>query len=428
MQKPSSRPTIPGSPSRRTLIAAAVCGAPFTVGAAGAAAAPARPGPELAPPAEVQPGAAGYEHPGLLHTASDLEEMSVRVESGASPWAQGYERLAANGHAGADWQARPLQTVVRGGDGQNYMQLALDIHTAYQNALRWRLTGAPEHGAAAVGILNGWASTLSAISGNADRFLAAGIYGYQLANAAELLHDHPELDKAGVQDLLLQVFYPLNDDFLTNHNDSVITNYWANWDLCTMASVLAIGVFTDREDLVDRAVTYFQDGEGNGSILHAIPFVYDDENLAQWQESGRDQGHSIMGIGLMAAFCEMAWSQGIDCWGHDDNRFLKAAEYVAKYNLGHDVPFTEYTWQSGPSSTPPHVGWQTHTEISGTARGQQRPVWELILAHYAGRRGLEAPWVEEMVGTLRPEGGGGDYGDTSGGYDQLGFGTLSASA
>src|SRR5690625_7017875 len=75
------------------------------------------------------------------------------------------------------------------------MQLALDVHAAYQNALRWRLTGASEHGAAAVGILNGWASTLSAISGNADRFLAAGIYGYQLANAAELLHDHPELDK-----------------------------------------------------------------------------------------------------------------------------------------------------------------------------------------------------------------------------------------
>src|SRR5690625_6967909 len=67
----------------------------------------------------------------------------------------------------------------------------------------------------------------------------------------------------------------------------------------------------------------------------------------------------------------MAWSQGIDCWGHDDNRSLKAAEYVAKYNLGHDVPFTEYTWQSGPSSTPPHVGWQTHTEISGTARSEE---------------------------------------------------------
>src|SRR5690625_970510 len=131
MQKPSSRPTIPGSPSRRTLIAAAVCGAPFTVGAAGAAAAPARPGPELAPPAEVQPGAAGYEHPGLLHTASDLEEMSVRVESGASPWAQGYERLAANGHAGADWQARPLQNVVRGGDRKSTRLNSSHVASSY---------------------------------------------------------------------------------------------------------------------------------------------------------------------------------------------------------------------------------------------------------------------------------------------------------
>ena len=41
-----------------------------------------------------------------------------------------------------------------------------------------------------------------------------------------------------------------------------------------------------------------------------------------------------MGIGLMGAFCEMAWNQGVDLYGYDDNRFLKAAQYVAKYNLG----------------------------------------------------------------------------------------------
>src|SRR5690625_7586234 len=96
------------------------------------------------------------------------------------------------------------------------MQLALDVHAAYQNALRWRLTGAPEHGAAAVGILNGWASTLSAISGNADRFLAAGIYGYQLANAAEQQTAHPVLDKAVVQVLLQQVNTTLIDVSLTH--------------------------------------------------------------------------------------------------------------------------------------------------------------------------------------------------------------------
>ena len=151
--------------------------------------------------------------------------------------------------------------------------------------------------------------------------------------------------------MLLTIFHPMNEQFLTDHNGAVITNYWANWDLCNMASVLAIGIFADRDDLVDRAVDYFHNGAGNGSLAHAVPFLYDD-GLAQWQESGRDQAHTVMGIGLMGAFCEMAWNQGIDCYGVDDNRFLKGAEYVAKYNLGHDVPFTPYSWQSGPRQRP----------------------------------------------------------------------------
>jgi hypothetical protein len=224
--------------------------------------------------------------------------------------------------------------------------------------------------------------------------------------------------------MLLNIFHPMNEDFLTNHNGAVITNYWANWDLCNMASVLAIGIFADRDDLVERAVTYFQSGAGNGSLPKAVPYVYEDEGLAQWQESGRDQAHSIMGIGLMGAFCEMAWNQGIDCYGHDDNRFLKAAEYVAKYNLGHDVPFTPYTWQSGPLSTASHAGWRTQTVPGEGGRGQGRPVWDQVLGHYSGRKGLSTPWVSQIAATLRPDGGGGDYGPNSGGYDALGFGTL----
>lgn len=369
-----------------------------------------------------------YAHPGLLHTASDLSDISTRVGAQAQPWYAGFERLAANGRANAGWMPRPLADVLRGGTGQNYMQMVYDVHAAYQNALRWQATGIEEHGAAAVRILNAWSSSLASIGGNADRFLAAGIYGYQFANAAELVRDRGDFQYTPFRDMLLNIFYPMNEQFLTFHNNAVITNYWANWDLCTMASVLAIGIFADRDDLVDRAVDYFHNGAGNGSLAHAVPFVYDSEGLAQWQESGRDQGHTVMGIGLMGAICEMAWNQGIDLWGADDNRFLKASEYVAKYNLGNDVPFTPYSWQSGPNTTAPHVGWQTQTVISDNSRGQLRPVWELILGHYSGRRGLSAPWTEQMVAAVRAEGGGGDYGQTSGGYDQLGFGTLTAAA
>jgi hypothetical protein len=362
--------------------------------------------------------------PGLLHSAADLERVAGKVAAGAQPWAAGWDRLAANGRSSASWSPRPLRDVIRGGAGDNVGQMYLDIHAAYQNALRWRLTGDKAHGDTAVAILNAWSGTLRSLSGNADRFLAAGIHGYQFANVGELVRDHPGFDLPRFQKMLLGIFYPMNEDFLTRHNGAVITNYWANWDLCNMCSVLAIGAFTDRKDLVNRAIGYFRNGKGNGSIRNAVPVVYNREGLAQWQEAGRDQGHTVMGIGLMATFCEMAWHQGVDCYGYDNNRFLKAAEYVAKYNLGHDVPFTEYTWQSGPLSIAAHVGWDTQTVVSAAGRGHVRPVWDLVLGHYAGRRGLSAPWTRRMAESIRADGGGGDYGTGGGGFDQLGFTTL----
>ena len=418
--------------TRRNVLGGALIAASFAVsGAAGGAASPARAlvASGVAPRmAFASLGGSGYAHPGLVHTASDLGDLAARVAAQSQPWYSGYQRLAGNGRSNPAWNPRPLATVLRGGTGQNYMQMVYDIHAAYQNALRWRATGLEEHGAAAVRILNAWSSSLVTIGGNADRFLAAGIYGYQFANAAELVRERSDFQLTAFRDMLQNVFHPMNEQFLTFHNNAVITNYWANWDLCNMASILAIGIFADRDDLVDRAVDYFHNGAGNGSLPHAVPFVYADQGLAQWQESGRDQGHTMMGMGLMGAICEMAWNQGIDLWGADDNRFLKAAEYVAKYNLGNDVPFTPYSWQTGPNTTAGHVGWQTQTVVGAGSRGQLRPVWEAILGHYAGRRGLAAPWTAQMVQLVRAEGGGGDYGQESGGYDQLGFGTLTAAA
>lgn len=359
--------------------------------------------------------------PRLLHTGDDLRRMRAQVLAGAQPWTAGWDRLVNNPHSRASWTPRPVATVVRGGTGENYAQLYNDIHAAYQNALRWHVSGDDSFATTASGILNAWSRTLTAIEGNADRFLAAGIYGYQFAVTADLLRGHEGFDLAAAQTMLLNVFHPLNDRFLTSHNDAHISNYWANWDLCTMNAILAIGVLCDRRDLVDRAVSYFKTGGGNGAIGNAVPFLHPD-GLGQWQESGRDQGHTMMGVGQMGTFCEMAWNQGIDLYGYDDSRFLKAAEYVAKYNLGYDVPFTTYSWQSGQSGA-----WRSQTVISDAGRGQVRPVWELIYNHYVIRRGFDAPHVTQIAAHVRPEGGGGDYGPNSGGFDQLGFGTLAFS-
>jgi hypothetical protein len=109
----------------------------------------------------------------------------------------------------------------------------------------------------------------------------------------------------------------------------------------------------------------------------------------------------------------MAWNQGDDLFGYDNNRFLAGVEYVAKYNLGNDVPYTAYTNSD-----------VTQPVISDKGRGVGRPCWELIFNHYVVRQGLIAPYCTLAAAQTRPEGGGGDYGPNSGGFDQLGYGTL----
>ncbi len=127
-----------------------------------------------------------------------------------------------------------------------------------------------------------------------------------------------------------------------------------------------------------------------------------------------------MGMGQMGAICGMAWNQGDDLYSYDSKRFLKAAQYVATYDLGNEMPFSAYTWGSGQN-----CAQNSQTAISAASRGQVRPVWALRHYHYNRRLSLDDRYVSQMCFSVpAPEGGGGDYGSTSGGYDQLGFGTL----
>ncbi|MFI6011439.1 alginate lyase family protein [Streptomyces sp. NPDC051243] len=372
-------------------------------------------------PAAPALAAGAHAHPGLLHTRADLDRMAAKVKAGAAPYTAGFAKLTANRHAQSGWTANPQTTVIRGGDGQNYGILFRDVHAAYQNALRGHVSGEDAHLDTAVAILNAWSAKLTTIGGNADRFLCAGLQGYQIANAAELVRDHPDFELGRFQEMLTKVFASVSDDFLVRHNGAVVSNYWTNWDLAAMCCVLATGIFCDDRDQVARAVEYFKHGEGLGSIRNAIPVVHED-GLAEWLEAGRDQGHALLGVGLMGTFCEMAWNQGVDLYGYDDSRFLKGAQYVAKWAMGGDVPFTANTRKKGAIN-----GWsgsETVTEAAPVDPAMTRPIWAMIANHYTKRRGLPASYLTRIAAKSAPEGGGGDYGPNSGGYDQLGFGTL----
>lgn len=361
-----------------------------------------------------------FVHPGLLHTQADLDRIAAAVLSGEQPYSDAWEVLKSNEYSSIA-APRPTETVIRGGNGDNCAQLYQDMARAYQCALIWKISGDSAYGDCARDILNAWSENLKTVSGNADRYLASGLYGYQLANAAELMRGYPGFELERMQTMLLEVFYkPLCERFLISneygrdHNDAYITNYWANWDLANMAATVAIGVFCDRRDIYDIGIEYFKNGKGNGSIYNAIPHLY--SGLAQWQESGRDQGHVNLGIGLMASICEMTWNQGDDLYSWADNRFMYAAEYAARYNNGGEVPFELYEWGSGTSGA-----YQSHGVVSNANRGEMRPIWAMIYNHYHNRMGYEVPGIAERAALAAPEGGPSGHGST---FDQPGFGTL----
>jgi len=358
-----------------------------------------------------------FVHPGLLHTEADFTRMRAQLGAGREPWVGGYRALTSSGRAQLGRDPQPLATVVRGGEGENFRAMVEDVQRAYQMALRWKVSGDKAYADQAVRYVNAWVSTMTTLTGNNDHYLAAGIYGYQWANAAEILRTYPgwsATDVAACQQWLVTHFYPLTSTFLKTHAGSNVTNHWANWDLVCLVGMLSIGVFSDRADVYQEAISYFNNGRGNGALQHIV-YARHPGHMGQWQESGRDQGHATLSLGMAGYLCEMAWNQGDDLYGMDDNRLLAGAEYVAKSQLRdaagafYTLPFYIYSNRQG-----------TRTAVSDGGRPNYRPCWEAIYNHYVKRQGLAAPWVSALAAQLRPEG------NTWLG-DDLSFGTLTYS-
>ncbi|SFD96102.1 alginate lyase family protein [Flavobacterium phragmitis] len=372
-----------------------------------------------------------FVHPGLLHSKEDFDRMKTNVANNVDPWLAGYNKMISNSHSSATYVMKgPVATLIRGGGSKeeplsdNYSTAMNDAHAAYLTAIRWKITGDVAYANKSIQILNAWAATCTRISGDSNKALGAGIYGYQFANAAEIMRDYSgwnAADLAKFKKWMLDVFYPVNYDFLQTHYNTCSSHYWANWDLCNLASIMSIAVLNDDVAKYTYVINYLMKGAGNGQLIKAINYVHpkganDDIDLGQIQEAGRDQGHALMVVGLLGTIAQMAETQGLDVYGYKDNLILKGAEYEAKFNYARlAVPFNKYT----------NCDNITHTAAADdAARGQIRPAWERIYNYYTVKKGIKARYVKMAKDLTYPEGGSGEYDPNSGGYDDLGFGTL----
>src|SRR5690242_18851189 len=129
-------------------------------------------------------------HPGALHTNSDIRRVKEHVKRQDEPWYTSFKHLKSSKLAQPKWNATPQAILVRGANSElpvNYPYAYRDAHSAYQLALRWIITNNSTYADAAVKTLDAWGFALRDICGGEDKFLAAGLYGYQFANVAELL-------------------------------------------------------------------------------------------------------------------------------------------------------------------------------------------------------------------------------------------------
>jgi hypothetical protein len=351
--------------------------------------------------------AQAFVHPGGLHTQNDLDRMRTQVAAGAHPWIDSWNSLIAHPKAQNTYTAAAQANM-----GVSRQRASADAVAAYLNALRWYISGDTSYAACSRKILNKWAYAVNQVPRGQDVPGLMGIAIYEFAVAAEILRLYPNwssTDFNQFKNMMTNYLYPNCHDFLTRHNNTCISHYWANWDICNMAAILSIGVLCDDTAKFNEAITYFKSGAGNGSITKAVPFLYPG-GLGQWQETGRDQEHALLGVGMFASFCQIAWNQGLDMYGYDNNRLLSGAEYIAKYNLWKDVPYTTYNNCDNVNNV-----WASEQNSFGRGR-LQRPIWEMIYNHYVVRKGLSAPNVKAMAEINRPEGFVHD--------DNLGFGTL----
>jgi hypothetical protein len=138
------------------------------------------------------------------------------------------------------------------------------------------------------------------------------------------------------------VFATMNNLFLKDHNGQDYYHYYADLDLCNLASLIAIGVFIDNKSMFDNAVNYVKTGPSNGAfpVFSVANFTEPgfEKVLMQGKEAGRDQCHATLDFALSGIVAQQAYNQGVDLFATYENEILNGCLQSRNYLL---VLFTD---------------------------------------------------------------------------------------
>ncbi|MCL3780695.1 T9SS type A sorting domain-containing protein [Prolixibacteraceae bacterium JC049] len=388
-------------------------------------------------------------HPGILHKRSDLDRMKAMVKAKVDPWYSSFKRFEADKYSSKYYSVQgnsSWTSVSRENPSDHRGPFENDARAAYQNAIMWYITGNVYHAQKAVEILNTW-SNITNFHGGGTEPLCAGMYGWPIINAAEIIKHTSDKWKSEdikrFEDMLVYPGYSSTEVPSVDIKDDRVSFYWriymgdggrhGNQDLAAWMSVMAMGIFLDNELMYKRALNYVKglahpegdlpchagpkeptslrkDGtysqEYKVRKLNTIPdYGYNGvlkyyiwEN-GQCQEHSRDLWHANLGMGFLSQLAEMAWNQGDDLYGWEDNRLLLGYEFHMRYDVSskHSYPDQTSPWnptvESGEfiQQFDRTARWKS-LGINPDSRGKtfKAPIAELPLAHYMTRTSLDS--------------------------------------
>lgn len=276
-----------------------------------------------------------FKHPGLLVNSVDIARIKTKLSTRVDPWQASWDKLVSLEYSQSTYTDHAVAGVYRGkakGVTANAELLWHDAAAAFNLALRWKIEGNATSAETASNILGAWGRTLKEFDASDDEFLTAGLQGYQLVNAAELLRDFVPFESSGNAQAFTNMFqetFLYKNLFFLNHkagSQHNVRHFFANWELCNMASAMAFGVYTNNATLFDFVISYFKNGEGNGAINNAISNLVSEPGtgvtMGQPQEAGRDQGHTGLDFQLFGVVAQQAWNQGEDLYSYNNSRIL----------------------------------------------------------------------------------------------------------
>ncbi len=398
----------------------------------------------------------GFHHPGGLHTEADFIRIRQQLADGNEKVTAAYNVLKKAEYSQATCATWPTEYIVRGGTGENYINAARGATIAYQNALRWRIDGTKTNADNAVKTLMAWANTTKGVTGTSDQCLAYGLYGYEFAQAAELMRDYEGWSRdefKQFQRWMLDVWYPGCIGFLRVRNGTwensgkwwqAPGHYWSNWGLCNALAVLSIGVLCDDVFIYNQGLSFIKyDQVGTFTDPRTADPILNDGltefwgnlivtttqspletgaygKLGQMNESGRDTGHASMAAGLAVDVAHQIYNQGDDLFAFMDHRLAAGIEYIAAQTQSvANLPWTNYHYANNAYYYSDSRAWL----MTGPALGaQMRPYWGTVIGHYEGVKGVSMPFSHRAYEEMGIDWGG--QGGTSGGYDHLGYSVL----